>query len=130
MTYKSTNFRDKFSLFDEQWQPKVVAEMNEYQFKLVKLQGDFIWHDHKDTDEAFIVMDGELRIDLNSAPQQGNRLGRFVRRAQRLGLPKQGERLPAGTGNVLRELVMRRKLFGGLTSGLAQPSYGVVNGIE
>ena len=64
MIYKSTNFRDKFSLFDEQWQPKVVAEMNDYQFKLVKLQGDFIWHDHKDTDETFIVMEGELRIDF------------------------------------------------------------------
>jgi mannose-6-phosphate isomerase-like protein (cupin superfamily) len=64
MIYKSTNFHDKFSLFDEQWQPKVVAEMNDYQFKLVKLQGDFIWHDHKDADETFIVMEGELRIDF------------------------------------------------------------------
>jgi mannose-6-phosphate isomerase-like protein (cupin superfamily) len=64
MIYNSTNIRDKFSLFDEQWQPKVVAEMNDYQFKLVKLQGDFIWHDHKDTDETFVVMEGELRIDF------------------------------------------------------------------
>jgi mannose-6-phosphate isomerase-like protein (cupin superfamily) len=64
MTYQSINFRQKFSLFDEQWQPKVVAEMNDYQFKIVKLQGDFIWHDHKDTDETFIVMEGELRIDF------------------------------------------------------------------
>jgi mannose-6-phosphate isomerase-like protein (cupin superfamily) len=51
-------------LFDEQWQPKVVAEMNDYQFKIVKLQGDFVWHDHKDTDETFLVMEGELRIDF------------------------------------------------------------------
>jgi mannose-6-phosphate isomerase-like protein (cupin superfamily) len=58
------NFRDKLGLFAEQWQPKVVAEMNDYQFKLVKLQGDFIWHRHVDTDEAFLVIDGELRIDL------------------------------------------------------------------
>ena len=64
MIYKSTNFRDKFSLFDEQWQPKVVAEMNDYQFKIVKLQGDFIWHDHNDTDETFIVIEGDLRIDF------------------------------------------------------------------
>jgi mannose-6-phosphate isomerase-like protein (cupin superfamily) len=54
----------KFGLFAEQWQPKVIAEMNDYQFKIVKLQGDFIWHDHKDTDETFIVIDGVLRIDL------------------------------------------------------------------
>jgi mannose-6-phosphate isomerase-like protein (cupin superfamily) len=64
MTYQSINFNQKFRLFDEQWQPKVVAEMNDYQFKVVKLQGDFIWHDHKDTDETFIVIEGELRIDF------------------------------------------------------------------
>jgi mannose-6-phosphate isomerase-like protein (cupin superfamily) len=58
------NFRAKLGLFAEQWQPKVVAEMNDYQFRLVKLQGDFIWHRHVDTDEAFLVIDGELRIDL------------------------------------------------------------------
>jgi mannose-6-phosphate isomerase-like protein (cupin superfamily) len=66
MTYQSINFRQKFRLFDEQWQPKVVAEMNDYQFKVVKLQGDFIWHDHKDTDETFIVIEGELRIDFRN----------------------------------------------------------------
>jgi mannose-6-phosphate isomerase-like protein (cupin superfamily) len=62
--YAPINFRDKLGLIPEQWQPKVVAEMNDYQFKLVKLQGDFIWHDHKDTDETFIVLDGVLRIDF------------------------------------------------------------------
>jgi mannose-6-phosphate isomerase-like protein (cupin superfamily) len=64
--YKAINLRDKFALFDEQWQPKVVAEMNDYQFKIVKLQGDFIWHNHEDTDETFIVIKGELRIDFRN----------------------------------------------------------------
>lgn len=64
MSYRSINFTQKLSLFSEQWQPKVVAEMNDYQFKIVKLQGDFIWHDHKDTDETFIVLEGKLRIDF------------------------------------------------------------------
>lgn len=64
MPYEPINFRDKFGLFREQWQPKIVAELNEYQFKLVKLQGDFVWHRHDDTDEAFIVLDGTLRIDF------------------------------------------------------------------
>ena len=68
MTYKSINFRQKFGLFSEQWQPKVIAEMNGYQFKVVKLQGDFIWHDHKDTDETFIVVEGDLRIDFRDGP--------------------------------------------------------------
>jgi len=64
MGYQSINFKRKFGLFKEQWQPKVIAEMNDYQFKVVKLQGDFIWHDHKDTDETFIVLEGRLRIDF------------------------------------------------------------------
>jgi len=64
MNRKAVNFRQKFSLFSEQWKPKVVAEMNDYQFKVVKLQGDFIWHDHQDTDETFIVLEGTLRIDF------------------------------------------------------------------
>src|SRR6516164_6856257 len=63
-SYKAINFSQKFGLFDEQWQPKVIAEPNNYQFKLVKLKGDFIWHNHKDTDEAFVVIDGVLRIDF------------------------------------------------------------------
>jgi len=64
MSYKVINFSEKFGLIDEQWQPKVIAEMNDYQFKLVRLQGDFIWHDHKETDETFVVIDGVLRIDF------------------------------------------------------------------
>ena len=64
MNYEAINFGNKFKLFDEQWQPKVIAEMNDYQFKIVKLQGDFIWHDHKNTDETFIVLEGTLRIDF------------------------------------------------------------------
>jgi mannose-6-phosphate isomerase-like protein (cupin superfamily) len=64
MSYKAINLGEKFVLFTEQWQPKVIAEMNDYQFKVVKLQGDFIWHDHDDTDETFIVIEGTLRIDF------------------------------------------------------------------
>lgn len=64
VSYRAINFKQKFGLFEEHWKPKVVAEMNDYQFKVVKLQGDFIWHDHPDTDEAFIVIEGELRIDF------------------------------------------------------------------
>src|SRR5262245_64467192 len=64
MTYEAINFGRKFALFREQWQPKVIAEMNDYQFKIVRLHGDFIWHDHQDTDETFIVLEGVLRIDL------------------------------------------------------------------
>jgi len=64
VNHKSINFEQRFALLKQTWQPRVIAEMNDYQFKLVRLHGDFIWHDHKDTDEAFIVLDGVLRIDF------------------------------------------------------------------
>ena len=64
MKYEALNFEEKLALFDEQWAPKVIAEMNEYQFKIVKIEGDFVWHDHRDTDETFIVLEGNLRIDF------------------------------------------------------------------
>ncbi|NUT81288.1 MULTISPECIES: cupin domain-containing protein [Pseudomonas] len=62
--YAPINFAQKYTLFQEQWTPKVVAEMNDYQFKIARLEGEFIWHVHADTDETFIVLEGELRIDF------------------------------------------------------------------
>jgi mannose-6-phosphate isomerase-like protein (cupin superfamily) len=56
------DFAQKLARFSEHWSPRVVAEMNDYQFKLVKLQGEFVWHAHKDTDEVFIVLHGEIEI--------------------------------------------------------------------
>ena len=64
MGCETINFGKKFKLFDEQWKPKVIAEMNDYQFKIVRLEGDFIWRDHKNTDETFIVLEGILRINF------------------------------------------------------------------
>ena len=64
MRYQAINFENKLSLFKEQWSPKVIAEMNDYQFKIVKIEGDFIWHEHAGTDETFIVLEGNLRIDF------------------------------------------------------------------
>ncbi len=58
------NFSQKLDLIADLWQPRVVAEMNDYQFKLVRIEGDFVWHDHPETDETFIVFDGILRIDF------------------------------------------------------------------
>ena len=64
MNYKSINFAEKLNLFNEHWQPKVISEMNDYQFKIAKIKGEFIWHSHKDTDETFIVLKGEIQIDF------------------------------------------------------------------
>ena len=64
MKLEVINFQQKLALFNEHCSPKVISEMNDYQFKLVKFKGDFIWHDHPETDETFIVLDGELRVDF------------------------------------------------------------------
>ena len=58
------NFAQKLGLIAEPWSPRVVAEMNDYQFKLAKLQGEFVWHAHADTDETFIVVAGTLHMQF------------------------------------------------------------------
>jgi mannose-6-phosphate isomerase-like protein (cupin superfamily) len=64
-TRQVINFSEKLSKITDLWQPRVIAEMNDYQFKVVRIEGDFIWHDHPETDEAFIVLSGQLRIDFH-----------------------------------------------------------------
>ncbi len=64
MKYTAINFSNKFGKFNQQWSPRVIAEMNDYQFKLAKVQGEFAWHNHPDTDEVFIVIEGALDIEF------------------------------------------------------------------
>ena len=64
MNTKAINLADKFAKFSELWSPKIIAQMNNYHFKLAKIKGDFIWHSHPETDEVFIVIKGSLTIDL------------------------------------------------------------------
>ncbi len=59
------DLRDKLSLFSEHWSPKVVATLNDYEVKVVKVKGEFVWHSHTDTDELFLVIDGSLTIRLS-----------------------------------------------------------------
>ena len=64
MKFEAINLKDKFTQFSDHWSPRVVAEMNDYQFKLVKVEGEFVWHDHPDTDEVFYVVEGTLNIEF------------------------------------------------------------------
>jgi mannose-6-phosphate isomerase-like protein (cupin superfamily) len=64
MEYSAINFEEKLAKFSEHWSPKIVAQMNDYHFKLVKFQGEFVWHNHVNTDEVFIVLDGQMAIDF------------------------------------------------------------------
>ena len=58
------NIKDKFRLFDEQWSPKIIGQLNGQDVKLAKLEGEFVWHDHKDEDELFYVVKGHLIIEF------------------------------------------------------------------
>jgi mannose-6-phosphate isomerase-like protein (cupin superfamily) len=62
--YLPINLAEKLGKFAEHWSPRVVAEMNDYQFKLVRIQGEFVWHSHADTDEVFMVVEGRMSIEL------------------------------------------------------------------
>jgi len=66
------NLKDKLAKFSDHWSPKVIAELNDYQFKLVKIQGEFVWHNHPDTDEVFIVIEGSLNIEFENETVQLN----------------------------------------------------------
>jgi mannose-6-phosphate isomerase-like protein (cupin superfamily) len=55
---------DKLTQFSEHWSPKVIARLNDYEIKLAKLKGEFVWHTHDDTDELFLVLEGRLTIQL------------------------------------------------------------------
>ncbi len=61
---KKINLKSKFQKFTDQWSPKVIEEMNDYQFKLVKIENDFTWHKHDDTDETFLVIEGKIGIEF------------------------------------------------------------------
>ena len=66
------NFQNKLELISEHWSPKVIAEMNDYQFKLVKIKGEFTWHNHIHTDETFIVLEGSMGIKFRDRTVQLN----------------------------------------------------------
>jgi len=101
MEYRAISLVQKFGLLHEQWQPKVIAEMNDYQFKVVKLQRDFIWHHHKDTDETFIVMEGDLRIDFRDGAVH-------VRAGEMFVVPKGVEHKPYAENEVKLLLIEPR----------------------
>jgi mannose-6-phosphate isomerase-like protein (cupin superfamily) len=78
MNFDAINFQNKFAKFNDHWSPRVIAEMNDYQFKLVKVAGEFVWHDHPDTDEVFIVMEGALDIEFRDGVVHLNQGEMFV----------------------------------------------------
>ncbi|MBE7637120.1 cupin domain-containing protein [Sneathiella sp. P13V-1] len=72
------NLKDKLTKFSEHWSPRVIAEMNNYQFKLAKFKDEFVWHDHKDTDEVFLVIHGSMFIEFTDKTVELNEGEMFV----------------------------------------------------
>ena len=72
------NLAEKFALFSEHWTPKIITELNDYQIKIVKVEGDFVWHDHSDTDEFFLVIEGTLFIEFEEETMELNAAELYV----------------------------------------------------
>ena len=89
---------DTLALFSEHWSPKVVARLNDYEIKLVKLQGEFTWHSHDDTDELFLVIDGTLTIQLRDGDV-------VLRNGQLYVVPRGVEHCPITNGEVSAMLI-------------------------
>jgi mannose-6-phosphate isomerase-like protein (cupin superfamily) len=87
MEIKSINLNENLSQFSEHWAPKIIAQMNDYHFKVVKFQGEFVWHCHDDTDEVFIVLNGEMSIAFRDGTVELNAGRMFV-------VPKGAEHRP------------------------------------
>ena len=85
---EKVNLAEKFASFSERWAPKIVGTVDDYEVKIVKIAGDFIWHSHADADEMFLVVEGELRMDFPRSPgacgSGGDDRGAARRRAQTL----------------------------------------------
>ena len=115
MSFEAINFEDKFSKFSEHWSPRVIAEMNDYQFKIAKVEGEFVWHDHPDTDEVFIVIEGQLSIEFRDGTVTLNSGEMFV-------VPKGVEHKPVATSECKIMIVEPRGVVntgdsgGGLTA--------------
>lgn len=75
---RKVNLAEAFSTFDEVWSPRVAGDINDMQVKLVKLRGEFVWHQHEQEDELFLVVKGRVRIALRSQDDVMVGPGEFV----------------------------------------------------
>ena len=98
MVNEPVDLVERLSQFSEHWSPKVVARLNDYEVKVVKVEGEFVWHTHEDTDELFLVIDGELTIRLRDGDV-------VLRPGQLYVVPRGVEHCPSADGEVHAVLV-------------------------
>jgi mannose-6-phosphate isomerase-like protein (cupin superfamily) len=89
---EKVNLAQKFSLFADHYRPKIVGEINDAYVKLVKLQGDFVWHHHENEDELFLVLKGELRMRFR---ENGTEREVTIRPGEFIIVPRGVEHLPS-----------------------------------
>ena len=97
------NIMDKFSLFNEEWTPKIIGELNDQYVKLCKLKDDFVWHSHENEDELFMVFKGTLLMEFRD--------GRTVKvkQGEILIVPKGVEHRPHTNGDIVFNLLFEPK---------------------
>jgi mannose-6-phosphate isomerase-like protein (cupin superfamily) len=78
MNYHPINLQEKLQKFSDRWSPRIIAQMNDYHFKVAKVQGEFVWHDHPETDEVFIIIGGRLEIQFREGSVTLNQGEMFV----------------------------------------------------
>ncbi|MHA6803495.1 cupin domain-containing protein [Salinifilum ghardaiensis] len=93
VAHHPVDIAEKLSLFSEHWSPKTVARLNDHEIKLVKVEGEFVWHTHDDTDELFLVIDGELTIQMRDEDVR-------LRPGQLFVVPRGVEHCPIARGEV------------------------------
>jgi mannose-6-phosphate isomerase-like protein (cupin superfamily) len=86
------NLAEKFSRFQDHFSPKVVGQINDFQVKLVKLQGEFVWHHHDAEDEMFMVFSGELHMKIRN--REGHETDEAIRPGEFIIIPHGVEHMP------------------------------------
>jgi mannose-6-phosphate isomerase-like protein (cupin superfamily) len=119
MKYSAINLHDKLSRFSDHWSPRVIAEMNDYQLKLAKIHGEFVWHHHADTDEVFIVVEGQMTIEFRDGQVELGSGEMFV-------VPKGVEHKPMATAECKIMLIEPR---GVVNTGAAGGGYTAPNDV-
>ncbi|MET0863013.1 MAG: cupin domain-containing protein [Nakamurella sp.] len=98
MANRAVNLAEKFSMITEHWSPKLIARLNDYEIKLVRINGEFVWHTHDDTDELFLVVGGVLTIQLRDGDV-------IVEEGELYVVPRGVEHCPKAAGEVLAILI-------------------------
>jgi len=114
------NLSDKFALFNDHWSPKILSELNDFQLKAVKFQGEFVWHKHDDTDELFWVIDGEFTMRFRDKDV-------LVKAGEFIVVPTGVEHMPVADSEVQVVLIEKK---GTLNTGDAENNEKTVEDLE